>query len=187
MDKKDIYDHLAKIYLDAPAVKRNKTKTLAKDHKNFIIIALAIGLGLSALVLTRFYLHKSLQQQMFLEFSSEPVKINFDLDPAKKKIFSFNLNKADLSAYNGLGFSVKKSNFEDNVSLRVELTNIFKEKSEIYIKDIPNNWKYIELNFSDFKAISDWTSMSGLAFIIEEWNTKENKGLVYIDNVRMFK
>lgn len=186
MDKKDIYEHLAKIYLDIPSVKK-KSKTQAKDHKNFIIIAVAIGLGLAMFISVRLYFHKPLQQQMSLVLSMEPVKINFDLDPAKKEIFSINLNKVNLSKFNTLGFSVKKSNFDDIISLKVEFTSAFKEKSEVYIKDIPNKWKYYELKFSDFKTISGWSQMNDIAFIIEEWNTKENKGMVYIDNVRMFK
>ncbi len=187
MDKKDIYEHLAKIYLDIPSVKKKKSKTQAKDHKNFIILAVAIVLGLTMLISFRLNFHKPLQQQVSLVISTEPIRINFDLDPAKKEIFSINLNKVNLSKFNTLGFSLKKSNYDDIVSLKVEFTSAFKEKSEVYLKDIPNKWRYYELKFSDFKTITDWSQMSDVAFIIEEWNTKENKGLVYIDNVRMFK
>ena len=187
MDKKDIYEHLAKIYLDTPSIKKKKSKSQSKDHKNFIIIAIAIGLGLTLLVSSRLYLHKPLQQGISLVFSTEPIKMNYNFDPAKKEVFSLNLNKANLSRFNTLGFSLKKSNYEDIVSLRVEFTNLFNEKSEVYIRDIPNKWKYYEAKFSDFKGITDWSEMTDVSFIIEEWNTKENKGLVYIDNVRMFK
>jgi hypothetical protein len=187
MDKKDIYEHLAKIYLDTPSVKKKKSKSQSKDHKNFIIIAVAIVLGLSMLISARLYLHKPLEQGIALVLSTEPVKMNYNFDPAKKEIFSLNLNKSNLSRFNALGFSLKKSNYDDIISLRVEFTNVFNEKSEVYVKDIPNKWKYYELKFSDFKGITDWSEMSDVSFIIEEWNTRENKGLVYIDNVRMFK
>jgi len=187
MDKKDIYEHLAKIYLDTPSVKKKKSKTQAKDHKNFIIIAAAMVLGLTLLVYARLNFHSPLKQQVALILATEPVKLNYNFDPAKKEIFSFNLNKANLSRFNTLGFSVKKSNYEDIVSLRVEFTNIFKERSEVYIKDIPNKWKYYTIRFSDFANITDWSEMSDVSFIIEEWNTKDRKGLVYLDNVRLFK
>ncbi len=187
MDKKDIYEHLAKIYLDTPSVKKKKSKTQAKDHKNFIIIAVAIVLGLSLFVSARLYWHKPLGQTMSLVLSPDPVKMNYHFDPAQKEIFSLNLNKANLYRFNTLGFSAKKSNPEDTVSLRVEFTNAFNEKSEVYLKEISDSWKYYELKFSDFKSITDWSQMSDVSFIIEEWNTRENKGLVYIDNVRMFK
>jgi hypothetical protein len=187
MDKKDIYEHLAKIYLDTPAVKKKKSKTQAKDHKNFIIIAVALVLGLSFLIYGRLYLHGVLKQSMSLVLSTEPIKINYEFDPAKKQVFSFNLNKVNLSKFNTLGFSVKKSNFADSISLRVEFTNSLKEKSEIYLKDIPNQWKYYELKFSEFAAITDWSQMSDISFIVEQWNAKDNQGLIYLDNVRMFK
>jgi hypothetical protein len=29
--------------------------------------------------------------------------------------------------------------------------------------------------------------MQTLAFVVEEWNTKDKKGVVYIDNVRFLK
>jgi hypothetical protein len=187
MDKKDIYEHLAKIYLDTPAVKKKKTKTQAKDHKNFIIIAVAIALGLVLAVYTRLYLHGALKQGFAYVLSTEPVKINFDFDPAKKEIFSFNLNGANLARFNTIGFSLKKSNFSDSISLRVEFTNALKERSEIYIKDIPNKWKFYELKFSDFKSITDWSKMNDVSFIVEQWNAKDNQGLIYLDSVRMFK
>ena len=187
MDKKDIYEHLARIYLDTPSLKKKKSKTQAKDHKNFIILAVSIALGLAALVSARLYLHKPLQQSIALVLSPSSVKMNYHFDPAQKEIFTLNLNKANLYRFNTLGFSLKKSNPEDTVSLRVEFTNAFNEKSEIYLKDVPDKWKYYELKFSEFKTISDWSQMSDVSFIVEEWNTKENKGLVYIDNVRMFK
>jgi hypothetical protein len=187
MDKKDIYEHLAKIYLDTPSVKKKKSKNQSKDHKNFIIIAVAIALGLTMLISVRLYMHKPLQQGIALVFSTEPIKMNYNFDPAKKEIFSLDLNKSNLSRFNTLGFFLKKSNSEDEIALRVEFTNLFNEKSEIYVRDIPNKWKYYELKFSDFKGITDWSEMTDVSFIIEEWNTKENKGLVYIDNVRMFK
>ena len=186
MDKKDIYEHLAKIYLDNP-VRKKKIKTKAKDHKNFIIIAIAIGLGLVLLIPVRLYLYKPLQKQVALVFSNDPFKIDLNFDPAKKEVFAINLNNSNLTRFNTLCFSAKKSNYDDTISLRVEYSNSFREKSEVYIKDIPNNWKFYEIKFSDFKAISDWSRMKDLSFIVEEWNTKERKGSVYIDNVKIFK
>jgi len=187
MDKKDIYEHLAKIYLDTPAAKRKKTKAVRRDYKHFVIIGVAIVLGFILLLTSRVYVRKSLDQGYALILSSDPVKINFAFDPAKKEEFSFSLNKANLSKYKALGFSAKRSNYDDIISLRVEFTNIYKERSEIYVKDLPHKWQHYKLAFADFKGISDWSEMENLAFVIEEWNTKDPKGIVYLDNVRFFK
>ena len=70
--------------------------------------------------------------------------------------------------------------------MRVEFNSKYKEKSEIYIKDVPHTWKDFKINLSEFKNISDWSAISDLSFIIEEWNTSGKKGIVYVDNVRLF-
>jgi hypothetical protein len=187
MDKKDIYEHLAKIYLDTPATKRRKTKSVPKDYRHFVIIGAAIVLGFILLLTSRIFMRRSMDQGYALILSNDPIRMHFAFDPAKKEVFSFDLNKSNLSRYKALGFSAKRSNFDDIISLRIEFTNIYKEKSEVYIKDLPHKWQHYKLAFADFKGISDWSEMENLAFIIEEWNTKDTKGIVYLDNVRLFK
>ena len=186
MDKKDIYEHLAKIYLDASSKKDKKTR----DHKKLLKTLSLIGLFLvfAALALN-FTLRKNkpFATQVALVLSSEALKINFNFDPAKKEIFSMDLNKLDLTKYSALAFSVKKATFKDTISLRVEFTNTFKEKSEVYIINIPHKWKDYKVNFSDFKNMVNWKEMVNLAFAVEEWNAREDKGVIYIDNVRLLK
>ena len=86
-----------------------------------------------------------------------------------------------------MAFSAKKVNYEDSISLRVEFVSAFKEKSEIYFKNISHKWQEYKIDLAQFKNISDWSDMSDLAFIIEEWNAREKKGVVYVDNVRFIK
>jgi hypothetical protein len=184
MDKKDIYEHLAKIYLGSTSAKKKKTRT--KDFKNFIFISIAVILTI-LILLSLPYKHKLSFQETALVISPDLVKINYKFDPAKKEIHYWSLNNLNLSTYKGLGFSIKKSNYSDIVSLRVEFTNIYKEKAEVYLKDIGNKWQDYKFSLSDFKTISDWSVMENLAFIVEEWNTKENRGTIYIDNVRFLR
>lgn len=185
MEKKDIYEHLAKIYLGGTSAKKKKTVT--KDFKNFVFISIAIILGAFILLSALPYKHKFSLQESVLIISPDIVKINYKFSPDQKEIHYWDLNDLNLSKYKGLGFSIKKSNNDDIISLRVEFNSAYKEKSEVYIKDISNKWQDYKFNLSDFKTISDWSVMQNLAFIIEEWNTKENKGIVYIDNVRFLK
>jgi hypothetical protein len=185
MEKKDIYEHLAKIYLGSTSAKKKKAST--KDFKNFIFISIAIILGVFILLSTLSYKHKFSLQESVLIISPDIVKINYKFSPTQKEIHYWDLNDLNLSEYKELGFSIKKSNNDDIVSLRVEFTNVYKEKAEVYIKDISNKWRDYKFNLSDFKTISDWSLMKNLAFIIEEWNTKENRGIIYIDNLRFLK
>lgn len=188
MVKKDIYEHLANIYLDASSKKRKKSKKYLKAFKPLFFLNLALIFFLAASSL--FLLKKKntfLNSEVALLLSSEAVKINFHFDPARKESYSIGLNKLDLRRFKALGFSVKKADYGDKINLRIEFGNTFKEKSEIYIQDMPHKWQDYKINFSEFKNISDWSNMQDLSFIIEEWNAKEKRGIVYIDNVRFLR
>ena len=187
MDKRDIYEHLAKIYLDSSSVKKKKSKTQVKEYKNLILIAAAVILTVLILISSFSYKHKLSGSQMALVLSHDTIKVNFRFNPTKKEVYSWNLNKLNLNNYKSLGCSLKKANYSDPVSLKVEFTNTYKEKSEIYLKDIPSKWQDYKIPLSEFKKITDWSEMENLAFIIEEWNAKEANGTIYIDNVGLIK
>ena len=185
MEKKDIYEHLAKIYLEnAPAYKGSKAKS--EDYKIYIFVGIAVIIVVSSLFLIPFSRNPS-NTQTLLILAPDPVKINYKFDPVKKESYSFDLKRLNIAGFKSLAFSVKKSNFNDNISMRVEFQSIFKEHSEVYIKNVPGKWKEYTLNLSQFKEISEWAEMSGLIFSVEEWNTRDNKGIVYLDNVRFIK
>ena len=197
MDKKDIYEHLAKIYLDASLKRKNKTSR-SPTFKNLffisfaVIFLLAISLFFSltknkSLSLAKSGNRQPLNSELSLLLQPDMVKINFNFDPAKKESYSLYLKKLNAARFKTLGFSLKNADYQDNVTLRVEFTNIFNEKSEIYIKDISHKWKDYKIALADFKSINDWSEMSSLSFIVEEWNARSNKGIVYIDNVRLLK
>lgn len=190
MDKKDIYEHLAKIYLDASKGSKNKKKKRKPESflfKNLFfisiifIVTLSIGLFLSSKN------HNLFNSSVTLTFLSDAVKINFHFDPAKKETYTLSLNKLDLTQFKELAFSAKKTDYKNNVTLRVEFLNSFKEKSEIYFKDIPPKWQDYRVFLSDFRRISDWSQMSFLTFTIEEWNVQDKNGIVYIDNIRLIR
>lgn len=187
MDKKDIYEHLAKIYLDASSKKKKKNKAYPQIFKNLFFISLLMVVGLSAALLANPRSKEPANAQVALILAPEALKINFNFDPAKKEIYTLNLNRLNLNKYKALAFSLKKANFKDTISLRVEFTTAFKEKSELYVKNIPHSWQEYTLSLADFKSISDWSEITNLSFGVEEWNTRENNGVVYIDNVRLIK
>jgi len=187
MNKKEIYEHLAKIYLDASLKKQEKSKKYP-DSVKYIAISVAVFLlVLGASVFYPILKKKPFDAEVSLVLLPDAAKINYHFDPARKEIFSLDLNKLDLTRYQTLKFSAKKANYNNVISLRVEFANNYKEQSEIYFKDLPARWQEYTLNFSDFKGISDWSEMSNLAFAIEEWNVQQKRGVVYIDNVRVLK
>ena len=187
MDKKDIYEHLAKIYLDASQKKKKRKKNYPQlnRHLFFIIIALSIGVGV--FLVSSIKKNKPFGSEIALVISPDPVKINFHFYPAKKETFNIELNKLNVSHFRNLAFAVKSVNYRDNISLKVEFSNVYREKTGIYITGISNKWKEFTVSLSDFKRITDWSEMQNLTFSVEEWNTKEKKGMVYLDNIRLLK
>ncbi len=187
MDKKDIYEHLAKIYLDA-SLKRKKKSRDPVFLKSLFIASIVLIVGFASFsVFNLSHKNRNPNTEIALVLSPDPVKINFNFDPAKKEIYSLYLNKLDLNRFKALGFSVKKFDYNDTISLRIEFVNAFKEKSEVYIKNIPHKWKEYKIDLSEFKKISDWSKMITLAFIVEEWNTKQKNNVVYVDNIRLLR
>lgn len=187
MEKKDIYEHLAKIYLDASLKRRKNKKSYSQVFKNIFFICIAFIFGLSVFFFTHLKRKFLFNQEISLVLAPDVVKINFHFDPARKEIYQLGLNQLDLTRYKALGFSVKTNSAKENIALRVEFSNAFKEKSEFYIRSLKNKWQDYRIQLSDFKNISDWSNMAGLLFIVEEWNVKEKKSIVYLDNIRLLK
>lgn len=184
MDKKDIYEHLASIYLDASSKRKKKSRGYPGFLKGALSFILVAGV---ALILFK-GIHKTANDsETALVFVPDAAKINYHFDPARKETFTIALNKLDMGRFRAVAFSAKKVNYANNIFLRIEFTNVFQEKSEIYLKDISSKWQDYRIDLSKFKNISDWSSMSELAFVVEEWNAQGKKGVVYIHNVRILK
>ncbi|TAM39633.1 hypothetical protein EPN54_03245 [bacterium] len=189
MDKKEIYEHLANIYLDASSKsskKKRNLKSYPKPVRNFILAAGLIVFVLGGITYSNINSRRS-GAQIALFLHQDAAKINFNFDPAKKETFSLDLKQLNLSKYNSLAFAVRKTNPKDIVSLKVEFINRFDEKSEVYVKNIPGKWGDQRINFSRFAKINDWRQMKSLAFTIEEWNSRQKSGIVYLDNIRVLK
>jgi len=186
MDKKDIYEHLAKIYLDASSKKKKRNKAYPKLFNNLTIVSIFILAGLTTALVSSSN-RRDYNSETALILRDDPAKINFNFDPAKKEIYSINLNRLNLTHANALAFSVKNMNPKEKIALRIEFTSAFKEKSEVYLRNIPFKWKDFKINLSEFRSIGDWSEITSLAFSVEEWNAVPKKGVLYIDNVRLLK
>lgn len=190
MDKKDIYEHLAKIYLDtSPAVPKKKGIAVVSRKKYYFFAAAPFVVGtFLVLLLVSFRGHPILPfASSSLLVSSETIKMSFNLDTAKKQAYDLDLKDLNLNEYKTLVFSLRNSNYNDKLAFRVEFSNAYKERAELYVNDISNKWKEYTFNLSDFKGITDWSEMTGLSFVVEEWNTRDNKGIIFIDDVRFLK
>lgn len=186
MDKKDIYEHLAKIYLDASQKRKKKSKThLHLKKLLFLAVFFFASLGIYLTSSLIFDSGSKEGSSIALVLHQDVAKINFNFKPAKKEILALDLNGLNINRFHNLTFSAKKGYFNDYICLRIEFINAYREKSEVYIKDIPHKWSKFKIPLSDFRNITDWSEMKELAFIVEDWNTKQDNGLVYIENVSL--
>lgn len=187
MEKKDIYEHLAKIYLDASLKRKSKTKERTKLFKNLFVTSVIFIFVLGGFLTFNLMRTSGPVSQTTLLLQPDPVKLNFHFDPAKKELYSISLNNLNLSKYKTLAFSAKKVNYKDNIALRIEFINSFKEQAEFYLKNIPLQWEEFKIDLAKFKTLSNWSEMLKLDFVVEEWNVKEKKGVVYLDNIKFVK
>ena len=190
MDKKEIYEHLANIYLDASSKsskKKRKSKSYPKPIRNLILVGLLLVLGLGSGIAYSSFNSRNQDAQISLYLFDDIAKLNFNFDPAKKETFSLNLKQLNLSKYKTLAFMARKANPKDVIALRIEFLNRFNEKAEVYVKDISSKWTSHEIDLSRFAKINYWDQMKLLAFSVEEWNAKEKSGIIYIDNIKVVR
>jgi hypothetical protein len=186
MNKREIYEHLADIYLDNSGKKKKGFKKFFDPRVIYLaVFLLTIVVSIPIFI---FVSHKSsLKSQVALVIQPTSVRMNFHRGATKKEIFSFDINQLDLAEFNTLSFSIRKLWPADIINIRVEINNKLKERSAIYLDDLSYKWKNYEFNLSDFKNVTNWKKMDKLSFIIEEWNIKGERGIVYIDNVKFIK
>ncbi|MFH1678878.1 MAG: hypothetical protein ABH914_04605 [Candidatus Omnitrophota bacterium] len=188
MQKKEIYEHLADIYLSTS--NKNKKPRFLKKPANRYIFAAGIFLMLCITLLLNTHIHNrgfTANKDIALIIEPSITWINFNFDSAKKEVLNFNLAGLNLKEYKSLGFALRNATPKTNLHLRVELRNGFGESAELYLKDISSRWRDFEFGLAEFKNITVWSNMSELMFVIEEWNTEGKTGKVYIDNVRFLK
>jgi hypothetical protein len=187
MDKKEIYEHLAKIYLDASSKRKKKDRKHPITFKKILWAGIPIAFIAAGFVIGPLQNKTPHDSQIVMVLQPETVKINFNFNPAKKEIYTLNLNKLNLARFTALSFAARKTGYFNKVNLKIELTSRFKEKSALYVRNIPYKWQDYKINLSDFKGIAMLSSVSGISFIVEEWNSKDKDGVTYLDNISLLK
>lgn len=185
---KDIYEHLANVYLGSS---RNKNKNHILSNlafKNLVKPGIAIIACLVIVLIVVIFREKPISKgQHALILEDATTKIVYNFDRAEKELAMFDLKDMDLLGFKTLDFRARKSNYKDNLHLSIEFISDFAEKSQIYIKQIPTKWQNFKIDLGEFKDITDWSRMHRLLFVLEEWNAQAKKGTVYIDNICFLK
>jgi len=184
--KQDVYEHLAKTFLDKKKKQRPGKKIWIAAAA--IVVALFLLLSITVALLT----HKKLfSRSLYVLNSNVPTVIEYDftsLGGSKTKAISFNLNNIDLSRYKFLDLSIRmQENSRVSSTVKVQIENSLLEKDTQYIPGINVRWQKISLPLANFKLIKDWSGVKSLAFIIEDWNVSIKKDSVIIDDIHFME
>ena len=188
MTRDDIYDHLAQVYLG----KRSKDET--KTNRQFnawlvINVFITIIIFSSAFYgLTAFLTHNnsSLRDRVVFSLHNGPVRIAYNLtdDFAPVKMFTLDVPSMDASHYGAIRFTIRGK--EEGVPgvVRIMVKNQRNEEASYYIQGVSLEWQEFNIPFDEFKQITDWSTVTGVSFLLESWNVDHKKGLILIDNLR---
>ena len=192
MEKKEVYDYLAKIYLDKqPAAKIvRKAPEPSKKYITFILIALGIAIVSAGAFLKyqiRFFKPKAFG--LYVATGSELIKLkyNFNNSSTKKEGYSVTLSDINAQDYQHLQFQARSLTDDTGIKIRVEVENNLKENAFSYIDGVSGAWKEFTLKLSDFKGLTRWDNVNKISFIIEEWNVVGKENSVFIDEIRLIK
>jgi hypothetical protein len=182
--KKDVYEHLAKTFLEKKSQKKFSNKQLW-----LFSILIVISCLLSILLLSLYLSKKGdFSKSIFVIEDKTPIGIEYDFSTMgnnKVRAISYNLNSIDLGDYRYLSLAARTQEKSDSqTALKVQVENSLREKDSRYISGINSEWRSFTIPLSDFAKIKDWSKVGSLTFLIEEWNTGIKKDKVYIDDVK---
>ena len=189
MEKNEVYDYLAKVYLDKqPIVRENKKAVSWKRNALFLIVA-----SIVFLIAYFFLKHPSGAYQpknyyLSISTADDFIKIKYYFNSAglKTKAYTIDLQDLDLSGFKALRFAARHLN-KGSLSLRIEIENSLKETSACYVSALESRWKEFRVNLDEFRAITEWNNLKSLSFIVEEWNAQGKEDCVYIDAIGFSK
>jgi len=186
MDKKEIYEHLAKIYLDASKKKKRSSEIVAARDLLFVAFFI-VSISVVAIIITTVK-SRSLSNDAPLFVNRQITKIiSHNSNPTRDEIVSFPLAELKLEGFSGLAFSARKMSPRDTLYLVIEFINFKKERSRVYLRSLDSDWKDFKLDFKEFSHISDWLSLARLSFSVEKRNRKAERGAVYISDIRFIR
>jgi hypothetical protein len=187
MNREEIYDHLAQVYLGQvkePVKKKNKqfnTWLLINVVITCIIFA-SVFYGLTAFLTQHASTMRS-NVMYSLQNGSVRLDYNFSDDFPPVKTFSLSVPEVDASGYLNLAFSLR-TRVEGNPGLlKVVIRNKRNEISSVYVKDMGTEWQKYALPLHDFKEITDWSCLTEVSFVLESWNVFDKRGSIIIEDM----
>ncbi len=187
MNRDEIYDHLAQVYLG----KRSKAEEKKKKEFNawlaINIVITVIILASATYGLTAFLTKRSslLANNIIFSLNNGPSRLeyNFENPFPPVKAFSLSLPTMDVTKYKKINFSIRAKEEGNPGIIKVVLKNQKNETAYLYTSGIDFNWKEFSVPLDKFSGITDWTNITEVTFILESWNVEKEKGSILIGDV----
>ena len=187
MNRDDIYDHLAQVYLG------KRSKADIKKEQRFsawllinilitVVIFTSAFYGLTAFLTQR---NSHLQSRVIYALHNGVIRIeyNFTEPFPPVKTFALEVPAVDAAKYGKIQFSIRGK--EEGVPgiVKVVVKNQRGEEASYYVQGVGLDWQEFNIPLDEFKQITDWSSLTDISFILESWNVDHKKGLILIDHV----
>lgn len=114
------------------------------------------------------------------------LQLDYDVDSPNPAYNGFwmKLGDIDASYYNKLVLYIKGDEAKGYPQkLKVELKNANGEVGKAYITQISGTWAPVEVPFSSFQGIKDFSKMTEFTIVFEDSVSRPKAGTVYIDNI----
>jgi hypothetical protein len=189
MTRDEIYDHLAKVYLGKrESVSTEKKKKQEQTNQSWRIINIAITAviiistvgGFTAFLSRR----AGLKNEVFYSLNNNPIRMTYDLnDPyPATKTFAITIPNKDVSKYSALNVSIRGMNGAYPGIVKLIVGNEKQEKATYYLRNVGADWQKVSIPLEKLN-LTDWTTVTNVAFVLEAWNVDFRKGTVLIDGL----
>lgn len=192
MNRDDIYDHLAQVYIGKRKSQQQeeKKKTRKREFGAWLLINIIITIMIfsSAVYgLTAFLTRQgsSLRSNVIFDLYHGPVKLeyNFLEAVAPTKSFSLTLPPLDAAQYAKIHFRMRCKDEGSPGLVKVVLRNKLNEEASYYLGDVGHEWREFSIDLAAFEDITDWTQLKDLTFVLESWNVDDKKGVILIEDI----
>lgn len=188
MTRDEIYDHLAKVYLGKKeSAAPPEVKKPVVNHSWLVInvvvtaiIVLTVLYGFTAF-LTR---KNGVGAQVLYALNNNPVRLNYDLNEPfpSTKSYVLDIPQKDATKFKQINFDIRGMNGAYPGIVKLIVANKKNEKATYYVQHVDNNWQKVSVPFEKLN-ITDWSTVTEVAFVLEAWNVDFRKGTLLIDGI----
>ncbi len=186
MNRDEIYDHLAQVYLgkrESVEQKKPKPRPGAWLVINVVITAFiltSVVYGLTAFLTQRKDAFKS---RVIYALNNSPIRLTYSVGGQYPQVKNLTIAvpEMDVSKFRRLNLSLRSLNGNPGM-LKVVLKNARAEESSYYLQGLRSRWQDYSISFDELN-LTDWRSLQDISFVVEAWNAKEPSGSVLIDNI----